>query len=215
MSESAPLTILCLASYEKGAEFMRESKRQGCRVFLITTQELADRDWPRESLDDIFYLPDMYNRQDVVNAVSYLARSQEIDRIVALDDFDVEIAASLREHLRVPGMGDTTARYFRDKLAMRVKAQENGVRVPVFVPVFNHDQVRHFLATVPAPWLLKPRMEATLRTRVMSAAWAPPRVEAAPPHPAPGALGAAYRELERLVGDPARWLDATPARRSS
>ena len=48
---------------------------------------------------------------------------EKIDRIVALDDFDVEKAASLREHLRVPGMGDTTARYFRDKLAMRIQAR--------------------------------------------------------------------------------------------
>ena len=59
----------------------------------------------------------------------FLARTRLIDRIVPLDDYDVETAAALREHLRVPGMGDTTARYFRDKLAMRVQARDRGLQV--------------------------------------------------------------------------------------
>ena len=35
------------------------------------------------------------------------ARTKKIDRIVALDEYDMETAATLREHLRVPGMGLT------------------------------------------------------------------------------------------------------------
>jgi biotin carboxylase len=97
---------------------------------------------------------------DAIKGVSYLARSTKIDRIVALDDFDVEKAAALREHLRIPGMGDTTARYFRDKLAMRTRAREAGLDVPDFIHVLNHDELRAFLARVPAPWVLKPRLLA-------------------------------------------------------
>ena len=67
----------------------------------------------------------------------------------------------LREHLRMPGMGDTTARHFRDKLAMRVRARERGVLVPDFVHVLNYDRIREFMARVPPPWLLKPRSEAS------------------------------------------------------
>ena len=44
---------------------------------------------------------------------------------------------------------------------MRTRARELGVRIPEFVGVINHDDVRHFLATVPGPWLLKPRSEAS------------------------------------------------------
>lgn len=164
MSESRPLTILCLASYEKGAEFMRECKRQGCRVFLLTSQSIEHADWPRESIDNIFLIPDQnkkWNRDDVIYGVSYMARTQKVDRIVALDDFDVETAAALREHLRIPGMGDTTARYFRDKLAMRVRAKEAGINVPEFVHVLNYDELKDFMARVPGPWLVKPRFEAS------------------------------------------------------
>ena len=39
----------------------------------------------------------------------------------------MENAAALREHLRIPGMGLTTVRYFRDKLAMRGRAKEEGI----------------------------------------------------------------------------------------
>jgi hypothetical protein len=69
----------------------------------------------------------------------------------------VELAARLREHFRLPGLNESTASFFRDKLAMRVQARACGIRIPDFVPLFNHDQVRHFLATVPPPWLMKPR----------------------------------------------------------
>jgi len=92
--------------------------------------------------------------------VSFLARPREIDRIIPLDDFDVEVAAALREHLRSPGMGDTTARFFRDKLAMRVQAQDEGVPVPEFVHVINYEQINQFMQRVPAPWVLKPRSQA-------------------------------------------------------
>jgi biotin carboxylase len=161
---SQPKTILCLSSFEKGHEFLREAKCQGWRVFLLTSKSLEDAAWPRESIDEIFFVPDkdrVWNRNDVILGASFLARREHIDRIVALDDYDVETAAALREHLRVPGMGDTTARYFRDKLAMRVKARTSGIPVPEFAPVINYDDLREFMRRVPAPWLLKPRFEAS------------------------------------------------------
>ena len=161
MSENRPLTVLCLASYEKGQEFLRECKRQGCRVLLVTAEKLRDADWPRESVDEFFYMPADFALDELTRAVSYVARTREIDRIVPLDDFDVETAAALREHLRIPGMGDTTARHFRDKLAMRMKARESGVLVPDFVHANNDARVREFAESVPAPWMLKPRSEAS------------------------------------------------------
>ena len=127
-------TILCIGSFFKGNAFLRECKRQGCRVILITVEKLKDAAWARESIDEIFFMPKIV-RPDITNAVSYLARERRIDRIIPLDDYDVETAAALREHLRIPGMGDTTARYFRDKLAMRVLAQESGIPVPPFVQI--------------------------------------------------------------------------------
>jgi len=160
---SRSLTILCLASYHKGVRFLKQCKREGCTVYLLTVEKHLHDDWPRDHLDEVFAMPQETlheKKQDVINAVSYLARTRKIDRVVPLDDYDVEVAAMLREHMRIPGMGDTTVRYFRDKLAMREKAHDSGLLVPPFVHVMNLETVREFLREVPGPWVLKPRSEA-------------------------------------------------------
>jgi biotin carboxylase len=154
------VTVLCLASYEKGADFIRECSLLGCRVLLVTTDKLKDIAWPREAIDGFHHMPDLTNREHLVNAVSWLARQERIDRIVPLDEFDLELAAALREHMRIPGMGETTVRHFRDKLAMRQRAHEAGVLVPEFAPVLNHTALREYMERVPGPWVLKPRTEA-------------------------------------------------------
>jgi biotin carboxylase len=155
------LNMLCIATYFKGESFMREAAAQGARVYLLTVEKLLGRAWPRESLADVFAMRNGADLGETVRTVSYLARTIQFDRIVALDDFDVETAAALREHLRIPGMGDTTARHFRDKLAMRVKAREEGILVPDFVHVLNYDAMREFMKKVPPPWMNKPRSEAS------------------------------------------------------
>ena len=156
-----PLAILCVSSYEKGQEFLRTCKRIGCRVLLLTVEKLRNGDWPREAIDEMFFMPEDLPLSGLINAVSFTARNQKIDRIVALDEFDMENVSALREHLRIPGMGLTTVRYFRDKLAMRAKAKEEGVLVPEFVHVLNYEELREFMARVPSPWLLKPRSQAS------------------------------------------------------
>jgi biotin carboxylase len=158
------MTILCLASYEKGHRFITEAKKQGATVLLITSLSLKEKaHWPLESIDEIYYMPDrdkQWDRAGLLNAVSYLGRTHAFDRVVGLDDFDVETAAMLREHLRVPGSGETTARFYRDKLAMRVKARDSGIAVPDFRHVLNYDRLREFMDRVPPPWVLKPRSMA-------------------------------------------------------
>jgi len=150
-----------MSSYEKGQEFLRTCKREGCCVLLLTVEKLRNADWPRESVDEFFYTPEELPVADMIRAVSYMARTHPIDRIVALDEFDMENAASLREHLRIPGMGLTTMRYFRDKLAMRGRDKEAGIHVPEFIQVLNYDALNEFMARVKPPWLLKPRSQAS------------------------------------------------------
>jgi biotin carboxylase len=159
----APLTVLCLASYHKGFEFLRELRRLGCRVLLVTSKSLEHEEWPRESIDETFYMPDQgkqWDPKDTLLGISHLARHVRIDRIVPLDDFDLEKAAALREHLRMPGMGESQTRFFRDKLAMRVRAAERGVPVPAFVHLLNDERVREFTERMAPPWILKPRLMA-------------------------------------------------------
>lgn len=163
MPEQRPITVLCLASDFKGVPFIEEINRLDARILLLVKEDAARKAWPYDKIDGFFQMPDLYTQPDITYAVSYLARSHKIDRVVALDDYDVATAASLREHLRLPGMNESTARHFRDKLAMRVKARESGIKVPDFSAVFNYDDLRNFMGHVAAPWVLKPRFEAGAR----------------------------------------------------
>ncbi len=162
---SQPLTFLCVSFYFKGSAFLEACKAAGNKVFLLTHKKLEDKPWPRASIDDIFYLEDdsnsPTNMEHMIEGTAWLLRQNKIDRIIALDDFDVEKAALLRETFRLPGMGQTTARYFRDKLAMRTKAKEAGIPVPPFSSLFTDADITQFAATVEAPWVVKPRAEAS------------------------------------------------------
>jgi biotin carboxylase len=155
-----PLTLLCIATYLKGHEFLRECKRRGCRVLLLTEEKLRDADWPREAVDEFFYIRRDMPHTDIRKGAAHLARRERIDRIVALDDFDVELGAMLREHLFIPGMGETTGRAFRDKLAMRRRARGAGIPCPEFVHVLNSEAIRKWTSRVPPPWVMKPRSQA-------------------------------------------------------
>jgi biotin carboxylase len=154
------LTLLCIATYRKGDAFLRECRRNGCRVLLLTEEKLRDADWPREAVDEFYYIRRDMPADDIRKGAAHLARHERIDRIVALDDFDVELAAMLREYLFVPGMGETTARRFRDKLAMRRRAQSTGLPCPPFVHTLNDAEIARWVETIPPPWVLKPRGQA-------------------------------------------------------
>ncbi|MDP1815791.1 MAG: ATPase [Leadbetterella sp.] len=159
------MTILCICTYFKGVEFLKAAKEEGNTVFLLTHKKIEQKPWPRESIDEFFYLENNDNTfdtyQTLLEGSAHLMRTRKIDLVVALDDFDVEKAALVREHFRIPGMGQTTARYFRDKLAMRVQAEDNQIPVPGFSALFNDVEITHFLENSTGPWLVKPRSEAS------------------------------------------------------
>jgi len=153
--------FLCLASFEKGHDFLRQCAEMGVKPTLLTLDSLRDAEWPRESLEELVTMPTGLTREQLLNTVSYMARGRRFDRIVALDEFDLEPAAQVREHMCIPGMGTTTSAFYRDKLAMRTGAKSFGFLVPEFCRVLNYDDLREYMDRVPPPWLLKPRSEAS------------------------------------------------------
>ena len=156
---------MCISGEFKGVDFLKACHAAGNKVYLVTSKTLEHEAWPREALADIFFMDDNgsqdWNMEDLRKGLAFFMRANRVDRIVAMDDFDVEKAANLREYFRIPGMGETTHRHFRDKLAMRVKGQEAGLIVPAFTSLFHDEDINHFTQTVTAPWVLKPRSEAS------------------------------------------------------
>jgi biotin carboxylase len=163
MPETAnrPLNIICLATYFKGADFIHECKAHGCHVILVTKEKMLKEDWPRESLDDLIAVPNDAGPPLFIDLLAFLARNRKIDRVIALEEFDVVTAALMREHLCLPGLSSSGAKAFRDKLSMAVHSQRAGINVPDFVPLVNAEEVEEFMRRVPGPWVIKPRSDVS------------------------------------------------------
>ena len=152
--------FLCISSYEKGQDFMRQCAEIGVKPTLLTVDKLRDAPWPHEILEDIAFMRDSFTVDDMIKTVCWMCRGRHFDRVIALDEFDLDAAAKIREHTRIPGMGVTSTAYYRDKLAMRTGASESGFLVPEFCRVLNYDELRAYMKAIHGPWLLKPRAEA-------------------------------------------------------
>lgn len=155
------LTVVCLASFFKGVEFIRECKRRGWRVVVLTKEKRRGEDWPHDAIDEFHALPNDAGPEHFLHTATDAGRQHKIARVVALEEFDVQTAAALREHLRLPGLNNSQACLFRDKLAMREAARASGVQVPEFVHACNYQEVGEFMEQVSAPWVLKPRTDVS------------------------------------------------------
>jgi biotin carboxylase len=160
-SHAGEVNVVCVASYFKGADFLRECRERGARVSLITRERTAREPWPAEVREETLFLPDDAGAELVIHAAAHLARERRIHALVALEEFDVVTAALAREHLRLPGMYSSSARLFRDKLAMRVGARDAGLRVPDFAPLFNYQEIGEYMERVGPPWVVKPRSDVS------------------------------------------------------
>jgi biotin carboxylase len=153
--------IVCIASEHKGNEFLEAAQNNGWYVTLVTRKKLLDEPWAWTAVNEVKTVEDDAQPVEYVRAVTNLAGSRAIDRLVGLDEFDVITAALAREHLQIDGMSSSYVRRFRDKLTMRNIASNAGIPCPQFVGAFNKDEIDRFLETVPAPWIVKPRHEVS------------------------------------------------------
>jgi biotin carboxylase len=151
--------IVCIASEHKGNDFLDECRRAGWHVTLVTREKLTSEPWQWESIDEVKTVRNEATTEDYVRAVTNVAGTGRIDRVVGLDEFDVINAAKSREHLQIEGSSSLFLLRFRDKLRMRRMAHAGGIPCPEFVGVFNPDEINEYLSRSSAPWIIKPRTE--------------------------------------------------------
>ena len=77
--------ILCISTYEKGQDFLRQLAEVGVRTTLLTVDKLRSANWPREALEDLATMPENLTCQQVMNTVSWMSRGRLFHRVVALD----------------------------------------------------------------------------------------------------------------------------------
>ena len=153
--------IVCIASEHKGNEFLDEAQNGGWHVTLVTRKKLLDEPWAWTALNDVVTVHDDASQDDYIRAITNIAGSRKIDRVVGLDEFDVMTAAKAREHLQLDGMSSSHALRFRDKLSMRNIASAAEITCPEFIAPFNRDAINGYLDHVSGPWIVKPRYEVS------------------------------------------------------
>lgn len=153
--------IVCIASEQKGNEFLDEAQNAGWHVTLVTRKKLLDQPWLWTALNDVKTVEDDASQEEYVRAITNIAGARSIDRVVGLDEFDVMTAARAREHLQLGGMTSSHALRFRDKLSMRNIASGAGIPCPEFTGVFNQASIGEYLDRVDPPWIIKPRYEVS------------------------------------------------------
>lgn len=74
-----------------------------------------------------------------------LLNSREFHAIIALDEFDIVLAAELREKSNIQGQNVEQANLFRDKNIMTKKVKELGYKIPESLKVSNLKELQEFL----------------------------------------------------------------------
>ncbi len=153
--------IVCIASEQKGNEFLEECQNADWHVTLVTRKKLVDEPWMWTALNDIRTVENDASMDDYVRAVTNIAGDRRIDRVVGLDEFDVTTAARAREHLQLGGMTFSHTIRFRDKYAMRNIAAAAGIACPEYVCPLSAVTINDFLERVEMPVIVKPRHEVS------------------------------------------------------
>lgn len=112
-------------------EFTRGLAQSGAQVIGVGDQPAATLpDMARVNLAAYVQVPTLWNTADVVATLRESLRGQSIDRIECLWEPCIMLAAELREHFGVPGMGIAQANRFRDKESMKLALDAAGIRTP-------------------------------------------------------------------------------------
>ena len=91
--------FLCISSYEKGQDFMRQCAEMGVKPTLLTVDKLRSAPWPHEILEDIAFMRDSFTVDEMIKTVCWMCRGRHFDRVIALDEFDLGQGAGCRAGL--------------------------------------------------------------------------------------------------------------------
>lgn len=107
------------------------------------------------------YVEDITDYNLVKNAVKECITDMNgVDKLIAMSEFDLEIAAKLREDLEINGVTTEQVKLYRDKVAMKKALVLTKIKYPKFTEINNYQDIVKFLTIHPLPIILKPRRGA-------------------------------------------------------
>ncbi len=138
-------------------DYVRGLATVGARVLGVGSDPAAGLpDRVKPYLADYLQVPNIMDEADVVARVQAWTRGRAVDRVEALWEPVVLLAARLRQALGCPGMTVDTVLGFRDKQLMKERVAAAGLRVPHSFRVRTAAQAHDAAARIGFPLILKP-----------------------------------------------------------
>ncbi len=137
--------------------FTRGLAAVGARVWGVGDQPVgALPEEVRDALTGYLQVPRILDEDDVIRRVGAWLGGRRPDRVEALWEPLVILAARLRETLGVPGMSVDTVLGFRDKELMKARLRAAGLRVPHSARCRTEAEVRAAADRIGFPVIVKP-----------------------------------------------------------
>ncbi len=149
--------FLCPQYPPEMAHYVRGLAEVGAKVYGVgDTPKAALPPHVRRYLHGYLHVPRILDEDAVLAAVRSWVAGARIDRVEALWEPVVLLAARLREALGVHGMSVDTVRGFRDKEIMKQRIRAAGLRVPHSFRVSSASEAWEAAETVGYPLIVKP-----------------------------------------------------------
>ncbi|WP_418958905.1 ATP-grasp domain-containing protein [Streptomyces tritici] len=110
-----------------------------------------------ERIAGLVEVPDVNDFEALSTAVRKLADEVgPVDRLIAVSEFTLGIAAEVREALGIPGPRPAEVAVYRNKVRMKELIAEAGIRAPRFTSCDSTEAALDFARTTGYPLILKP-----------------------------------------------------------
>ncbi|MEO0481050.1 MAG: ATP-grasp domain-containing protein [Planctomycetota bacterium] len=137
--------------------FTRGLAIAGARVFGVGDQpKAALKPEVRDALTDYLQVRSLWKIDEVVKEIRGFLRNRSIDRVETLWEPAMLIAARLRELLGCPGLNVEQTEPFRDKVLMKDRLDQAGIRTPYHFRATTRDEVHRAVDKIGFPLILKP-----------------------------------------------------------
>jgi biotin carboxylase len=124
-------------------------------LVLITSKETA-ASYPKEDFAHVEIVEDYMDHPLIYHRAIQLHRTYSFRKVVAAFEGDVFLAAKLREYFHIEGQKVESAIHYRDKVIMKDRVAEAGLRVPNYSRINDIVDLHAFLDSNGYPVIVKP-----------------------------------------------------------
>jgi len=125
-------------------------------VYISTRDNLANL--VTSAAKKIVLVDDITDFADLVEAVNEsISVLGNVDRLIALSEFDLINAAKLRKHFNIQGNFPEQVAKFRDKVVMKQTILAAGLKAPVYAELHTYEDATAFAQQHGFPLIIKPR----------------------------------------------------------